>query len=149
MRDRAKLSVMTRLATVQRAKRVGAEAALAEARRVEDEAQATEGRARATLADAHRQWVDHMAAPRFLPEFSALLSGVLVRSADDADDAARETEASADARAHRQSEWQMLEARVRAGEDKLRDFRRKVARRVEENRTAERADRTTFAWCRS
>lgn len=149
MRDRDQLSVMTRLATVQRAKRVGAEAALAEARRVEDEAQATEESARATLADAHRQWVGHMEAPRFLPEFSALLSGVLVRSAGDVDAAARETAASADTRAHRQSEWQVLEARVRAGEETLRGFRRKVARRVEENRTADRADRTTFAWCRA
>lgn len=149
MRDRAKLSVMTRLATVQRAKRVGVQAALAEARRVEDEAEATEERAHATLADAHRQWVDHMEAPRFFPEFSALLSGVLVRSAGDVDAAARDTAASADTCAHRQSEWQVLEARVRAGEETLRGLRRKVARRVEENRTAERADRTTFAWCRS
>lgn len=149
MRDRAKLSVMTRLATVQRAKRVGAEAALAEARRVEQEAQAAEENACATLAGAHRQWVDHMAEFRFLPEYSALLSNVLVRSADDADAAARETAAGVEARAHRQSEWQVLEARVRAGDDALRGLRRKVARRIEETRIADRADRTTFAWTRA
>lgn len=149
MRDRDKLATMTRLAAVQRAKRVGAEAALAEARRAEEEAGAAEAEAHASLADAHGQWMARMAEPRFCPEFVSLLSGVLVRRADDADEAKLATEASADARAHRQREWQVLEARVRTGEAALRGFRRKVARRVEENRTNELADRTTFAWCRS
>lgn len=149
MRDRDTLSVMTRLATVQRAKRVGAEAALAEARRAEEEAEAAEQEARASLSGAYEQWADHMAEARFSPEFSALLSNALVRRADEVDNSARETAASAETRTQRQSEWQVLEARVRASEETLRGFRRKVARRLEETRTAELADRMTFAWCRS
>ena len=144
MHDRGKLAVMTRLAAVQRAKRVGAEAALAQARRTEDEARAAEDEAHASLANAHRHWLDHMAEPSFSPEYGALLSNALVGCANDLDGAARETAATAEARARTQSEWQMLEARVRTSETSLKSFRRKVARRDEERRTAELADRTTY-----
>ncbi|HZF44370.1 MAG TPA: hypothetical protein VEZ48_13280 [Sphingomonadaceae bacterium] len=149
MRDRDRLATMTRLAAVQRAKRVGAEAALGEARRVEAEAETAQADAQARLVDAHEQWLGHMEAGRFSPELAGLLSNAVVGRAGELDQAEAQTATAADARARSQSEWQVLEARVRAGEDGLRDLRRKVARRREESRVAERADRTTLAWSRT
>lgn len=141
--------MMTRLATVQRAKRVGAEAALARARSEEEDALAAEEDMRAKLTDAHKQWLDHLAEPRFAPEFSVLLSNAVIGRADDVDGTVRDTATAAEASLRAQSEWQLLEARVRHGDASLHSFRRKVARRFEEKRTAERADRTTYDWSSS
>lgn len=149
MRDRSRLATMTRLASVQRAKRVGAEAALIEARSAEEEARSAEAGAREAMSEAHREWLDHIAIPRFSPEFSAMLSHALIGCEATVGDAVRQTTEAEGARTQSQAAWQVLEARVRTGEEALRVFRRKVARRAEENRIAELADRTTYAWSRT
>lgn len=148
MRDRSRLAVMTRLASVQRAKRIGAEAALIESQTAEEEAQTAESDARTEMTDAHRHWLDHIAEPRFSPEFSTMLSHALIVCETKVEGASLRAVEAGDVRAQCQSEWQVLESRVRTGDAALRSFRRKVARRAEENRLAELADRTTYTWSR-
>lgn len=149
MRDRNRLAVMTKLGIVQRAKRTGAEVALAAARGAEREADDARDEAQARVAGAHRQWLDHLADPSFSPEFAALLSGALIGRESEADGAARHVDEASDRRAERQSDWQLLEARVKSGDASLKRLRRKVAWRGEENRLAALADRTTSQWSRS
>ena len=149
MRDRGRLAVMAKLAAVQRAKRVGAQAALAAARVDEREADAARDVAEAGMVDAHRDWLDHLAGAEFSPEFSRLLSGVLVGCEREADGAARHAAETSERRGERQSDWQRLDARVKSGDASLKRLRRKVAWRVEEHRLAALADRTTSQWSRS
>jgi hypothetical protein len=148
MRERGKLPVMVRLAAVQRAQRASAEAQLAVARSAEAAARIAEDEALEGSRAAERQWLDHVRAPGFSPEYGLALSGRLIGREEDAQKAASQARQAGELCASRQGEWQRQEARVRLSEASLRRLKRQVERRTEENRMAELADRVTYAWSR-
>jgi hypothetical protein len=116
MRERAKLALMARLVVVERAKRAGAEAALAEARTDEQRARDREEGARELVAEAQHQWFDYIGKAGFSPEYTGALSSRLVERENGAAAAAGETRKAAEFHSRRQSDWQALEARVRLSE---------------------------------
>jgi len=146
MRERSDLAMVKRLASIQRARRVGAEAAMAAAAAAERDARRTEEAAVAKSRAAQRQWNEYLAEPGFSPEFSRALSAILVAREDEAVEAGRETGRRAEAHVARTGEWQQLEAEVQLSEASLRRLRRKVARKQEEKAMAVLADRTTWSW---
>ncbi|HYD38756.1 MAG TPA: hypothetical protein VEA60_14150 [Allosphingosinicella sp.] len=148
MRDRAKLPLMVRLASVQRIKTVAAEAALMAARAAEAAARSAEEEAAARTEAARNDWDEHLSADSFSPEFSRALAARLIERETVASDASLRRERSAEIAGRRQEEWQLSEARARSGDSSLRRLRRRVARRAEEDRLAEIADRITFDWSR-
>jgi hypothetical protein len=148
MRDRQKLPLMVRLASVQRIKSAAAEAALMAARAAETAARSAEEEAAARTEAARLEWGEHLSAGAFSPEFSRALAARVVERESAASQAALRHQRSADIAGRRQEEWQVSEARARSGEDSLRRLRRRVRRRSEEDRLAEIADRTTFDWSR-
>ena len=140
---------MDRLASVQRAKKAGAEAALLSARLAEAEASAAEEEAKARTEAAQFEWGAHLSGAAFSPEFSGALASLLIQSETEASDASGRRARAAELAARRQGDWQLSEARSRSGEEALRRLRRRVRRRAEEDRLAEMADRVTYDWSRS
>ena len=148
MRERRDLGMMRRLAAVQRARRVGAEAAMAAAAQAEREAAEAEREAEARSLSARLDWSEHLARPGFSPEFSRALSSVLIVREGEAGEAARKARSSEDNHAERRGEWQRLEAQVRLSEQSVKGLRRKVARKEDERKMAALADRVTYFWSR-
>jgi hypothetical protein len=148
MRDRVKLPLMTRLASVQRIKKIAAEAALMSARAAESQARSVEAEAKARTEAARAEWGEHIAGTAFSPEFSRALAARVIEGETAASGASRRRERAAEATARRQDDWQVSQARSRSGEDSLRRLQRRVRRRIEEDRLAETADRVTFDWSR-
>lgn len=148
MRERKRMQSVARLTEVQRAARAGAEAALAAARARSESAQADERTALAVAEQAQAQWLDLVSAGGFSPEYSRVLAGRLVEREAEADAASVQARSSEELAARREGDWRLAEAKVRASEDRLRLARRRLARRSEEQRLTEVADRTTRAWRR-
>ena len=146
MRDRVKLPLMVRLAAVQRVKTAAAEAALMSARAAETAARTVEEEATARTEAARREWGEHLSAGAFSPEFSRALAAFVVEREAAAASASLRRERSAEIAGRRQEEWQVSEARGRSGEISLHRLRRRVRRRLEEDRLAETADRITYDW---
>jgi hypothetical protein len=146
MRDRVKLPLMARLASVQRVKTAAAEAALMAARSAENAARTAEEEALARTEAAQAEWGEHLAGGTFSPEFSRALATLVIERETAASGASLRRERSAELAERRQDEWQTSEARSRSGEISLRRLRRRVRRRTEEDRLAEMADRITFDW---
>jgi hypothetical protein len=146
MRDRVKLPLMVRLASVQRVKTAAAEAALMSARAAEKAAQTVEEEAKARTEAAQAEWGEHLAGSLFSPEFSRALAARLIERETAQTGASQRRERAADTAGRRQEEWQISEARSRSGENSLRRLRRRVRHRAEEDRLAEAADRITFDW---
>ena len=148
MRDRAKLLLMARLASVQRVKKAAAEAALMSARLAEAQAFAAAEEAKARAEAAKGEWSGHISGGGFSPEFSGALAAQVIRRETEASNASLRRERTSEIAGRRESDWQLSEARSRSGEVSLRRLRRRVRRRAEEDRLAETADRTTFDWSR-
>ena len=146
MRDRVKLPLMVRLASVQRVKTAAAEAGLMAARAAETAARTVEEEAIARTEAARLEWGEHLAGTVFSPEFSRALAAQLIERETAASGASLRRERSAEVAGRRQEEWQISEARSRSGEISLRRLRRRVRHRAEEDRLAEMADRITFDW---
>jgi hypothetical protein len=148
MRDRVKLPLMVRLASVQRIKKVAAEAALMSARAAEVQARTAEEEAKAQTVAARTEWDEHISGTAFSPEFSRALAARVVEGETSASGASRRRERASETTVRRQDDWQVSQARSRSGEDSLRRLQRRVRRRIEEDRLAETADRVTFDWSR-
>lgn len=148
MRDRVKLPLMVKLASVQKVKKAAAEAALMSARAAETKARAAEEEAIAQTEAAHLEWGEHLAGAAFSPEFSRALAALVVDRESAASNASLRRGRTAEIAGRRQEEWQTSEARSRSGEISLHRLRRRVGRRTEEDRLAEIADRITFDWSR-
>lgn len=148
MRDRAKLPLMVRLASVQQVKKAAAEAALMAARAAETAARNAEEEARRRTEAARRDWDDHLAGAGFSPEFSRALAARVVERERAASSASTRREKATDVTVRRQEDWQASDARSRSGEASLRRLRRRVRQRAEEDRLAEVAERVTFDWSR-
>lgn len=148
MRDRVKLPLMVRLASVQRVRKAAAEAALMSARAGEAQARAAEEEARSRTEAAQVDWHEHISGGGFSPEFSGALAARLIEREKEASNASLRTERAAGVVLRRQEDWQVADARKRSGETSLRRLRRRVRRRAEEDRMAEMADRVTFDWNR-
>jgi hypothetical protein len=149
MRDRVRLPLMIRLASVQRVKKVAAEAALLSARLAEAEARTAEVDARARSEAAQIEWGEHLAGASFSPEFNGALASLVIRSETEVSEASGRSALAAQIADRRQGDWQRSEARSRSGDESLRRLRRRLRRRTEEDRLAEMADRVTFDWSRS
>lgn len=149
MRDRARLPLMVRLASVQRVRKAAAEAALLSARLAEADALEAEQEAKARTEAAQLEWGAHLSGGAFSPEFSGALASLVIRSETEASDASGRRARAAELTARRQSDWQLSDARDRSGEESLRRLRRRMRRRAEEDRLAEMADRVTFDWSRT
>lgn len=146
MRDKVKLPLMVRLASVQRIKTAAAEAALMAARWAENAARGAEEDAIARTEAARAEWDEHLSGGDFSPEFSRALAARVVEREAAASRASLRRERTAELAERRQEEWQSSEARTRSGAISLRRLRRRVSRRGEEDRLAETADRITFDW---
>jgi hypothetical protein len=146
MRDRVKLPLMVRLASVQRVKTAAAEAALMSARAAETAARTVEEEAATRTQAARLEWGEHLGGTAFSPEFSRALAARVVEREAAESSASQRRERSAEIAGRRQEEWQVSEARSRSGEISLHRLRRRVRRRIEEDRLAEMADRITFDW---
>ena len=146
MRDKVKLPLMVRLASVQKVKTAAAEAALMSARAAENAARTAEKDALARTEAAREEWGEHLAGAAFSPEFSRALAALVIERETAASGASVRRERSAELAERRKEEWQNSEARSRSGEISLRRLRRRVRRREEEHRLAETADRITFDW---
>jgi uncharacterized protein with von Willebrand factor type A (vWA) domain len=146
MRDRVKLPLMVRLASVQRVKTAAAEAALMAARAAETAARKVEEEAATHSQEARIEWSEHLSGSAFSPEFSRALAVRLIERETAASGATLRRERSTEIAGRRQEEWQVSDARSRSGEISLRRLRRRVRRRAEEDRLAETADRITFDW---
>ena len=146
MRDKVKLPLMVRLASVQRVKTAASEAALMAARAAETAARTAEEEAQARTEAAQLEWGEHLSGTVFSPEFSRALAAHVIERETAATGASLRRERSAEIAGRRQDEWQVSEARSRSGEISLRRLRRRVRRRAEEDRLAETADRITFDW---
>lgn len=144
MRDRRRTQVMARLVAVQRAKRAGAEAELGQARQRERQARDVERDALAGSEAAEQDWRMFISAPGFAPEYGQALASRLVAADDRAQEATTRARAASEAHASRTRQWQALEAQVRSSEIRLNRLERRLARRDEERRVAEQADRVTF-----
>jgi Flp pilus assembly protein TadG len=148
MRDRVKLPLMVRLASVQKVRKAAAEAALMSARAAETQARTAEEEAMSQTEAARAEWGEHLAGTAFSPEFSRALAALVIESESAAADASQRRERTAEIAGRRQDEWQTAEARSRSGEISLHRLRRRVRRKAEEDRLAETADRITFDWSR-
>lgn len=148
MRDRVKLPLMARLASVQRVKTAAAEASLMAARAAETAARTAEEEATKRTEAARLEWGRHLSEGVFSPEFSRALAVHVIERETAESGAALRRERSTEIAQRRQEEWQVSEARSRSGEISLRRLRRRVRRRAEEDRLAETADRITFDWSR-
>jgi hypothetical protein len=148
MRDRNKLRLMTRLASVQRVGKAAAEAALMAARAAEAQALAEREEAEGRSESARSDWAEHVSGSGFSPEFSGALAARAVERDLSAAQARGRAERSAETAARRLSDFQASEARSRSGEDEVRRMKRRVGARIEEGRLAEMADRVTFDWIR-
>lgn len=146
MRDKVKLPLMVRLASVQQVKTAAAEAALMSARAAENAARTAEEDALARTEAAQAEWGEHLSGGAFSPEFSRALAARVIERETAASSASLRRERSAELAERRKEEWQTSEARSRSGEISLRRLRRRVHRRAEEDRLAEIADRITFDW---
>jgi hypothetical protein len=146
MRDRIKLPLMVRLASVQRVKKAAAEAALMSARQAESQAADAEAEAKAKTEAAQLEWGEHISGAAFSPEFSGALAALVIERETEASSASLRRQRAGELAARRQGDWQLSEARSRSGEESLRRLRRRVRRRAEEDRLAEMADRVTFDW---
>lgn len=146
MRDRVKLPLMVRLASVQRVKTAAAEAALMSARAAETAARTAEDEAVGRTESARLEWGEHLSGAAFSPEFSRALAVRVIERETAASNATLRRERSVELAGRRQEEWQISEARSRSGEISLRRLRSRVRRRAEEDRLAEMADRITFDW---
>jgi hypothetical protein len=146
MRDRAKLPLMVKLASVQRVRKAAAEAALMAARAAEAAARTVEEEAVARTEAARREWGEHLSGAAFSPEFSRALAAHVIEREAAASSASLRLERSTEIAERRQEEWQVSDARNRSGENSLRRLRRRVRHRAEEDRLAEMADRITFDW---
>jgi hypothetical protein len=148
MRDKLRLPLMVKLASVQQVKTAAAEAALMSARAAENAARSAEEDAIARTEAAHAEWGEHLSAGAFSPEFSRALAARVIERETAATGASLRRERSAELAERRKQEWQVSKAHSRSGEISLRRLRRRVRRRAEENRLAETADRITFDWSR-
>jgi hypothetical protein len=148
MRDRRKLEVMGKLASVQRVRKAAAEAALMTARAAEAQARAEEKETKSRTEAAEREWGDHVSGAGFSPEFGGALAARIVERDAAASQAAKSAERASEITARRQGDWQLSDARSRSGEESLRKLRRRVNARIEEDRLAAMADRVTFDWSR-
>lgn len=146
MRDKVRLPLMVKLASVQMVKTAAAEAALMSARAAENAARSAEEEAIARTDAAQADWGEHLSGGTFSPEFSRALAGRVIERETAASGASLRRERSSELATRRQEEWQTSEARSRSGEISLRRLRRRVRRRAEEDRLAETADRITFDW---
>lgn len=146
MRDKVRLPLMVKLASVQMVKTAAAEAALMSARAAENAARSAEEEAIARTDAAQADWGEHLSGGTFSPEFSRALAARVIERETAASGASLRRERSAELTTRRQEEWQTSEARSRSGEISLRRLRRRVRRRAEEDRLAETADRITFDW---
>ena len=148
MRDRRNLGLMMRLVSVQRAQRVGAEAAMRIAADAERRARASEEEARDDSVAARRQWLDYVDKPGFSPQYSKALRAWVTERERALETATAVTRRKSDVRAENELAWQRSEAEVRRSETTTRRLRRKVERCAEERRASELNDRTTFDWMR-
>lgn len=148
MRDRVKLPLMVKLASVQRVRKAAAEAALMSARAAERQARTAEEEATARTEAARSEWGEHLSGAAFSPEFSRALAARVIEREKTESGASLRHERSAELAGRRQEEWQVSDARARSGEISLNRLRRRVRRRTEEDRLAEIADRITFDWSR-
>ena len=148
MRDKVKLPLMVKLASVQQVKAAAAEAALMSARSAENAARTAEEEAIARTDAARADWGEHLAGGAFSPEFSRALAARVIERETAASTASLRRERSSELAERRKADWQASEARSRSGEISLRRLRRRVRRRAEEDRLAEAADRLTFDWSR-
>ncbi|MEA3063637.1 MAG: hypothetical protein QOJ27_65 [Sphingomonadales bacterium] len=146
MRDRVKLPLMVRLASVQRVKTAAAEAALMAARAAETAARTVEEEAVGRTEAARLEWGEHLGGSAFSPEFSRALAARLIERETAASGASLRRERSTEVAGRRQEEWQVSEARSRSGEISLRRLRRRVRHRAEEDRLADMADLITYDW---
>jgi hypothetical protein len=146
MRDRVKLPLMVKLASVQRVRKAAAEAALMSARAAEAAARSVEEEAVARTDAARLEWGEHLSRSAFSPEFSRALAARVIERETAASSASLRLERSTEIAERRQEEWQVSDARNRSGENSLRRLRRRVRHRAEEDRLAEMADRITFDW---
>ncbi|HEX9933329.1 MAG TPA: hypothetical protein VGB08_10855 [Allosphingosinicella sp.] len=148
MRERTALKALTRLAAVQRAQRVGAEAALQAARAAEREAEAREQAARRAAAAAGEDWRAYVGEPGFSPDYCRALSARLLDREQEQSACAGRTAQAGERAGRREGDWQRLEAQVRTSERSVGRLKRKVAQRIEEGRLEEVADRITQRWSR-
>lgn len=146
MRERLRIRTLGRLVAVQRAARAGAEASLADAREDSESTQAAERDALADSEQAQTEWLHFVSGSGFSPEYSRVLAGRAVQREAQAEAAAARARAAERMEAQREDDWRNLQAQVRASEEKLRRGQRRVARRQEEQKLADMADRITQAW---
>ncbi len=149
MRERRRLLALGQIAAVQRARRMGAEAALAESAEAEARSRREEEAAQLLVQDARQEWGAYLAKSGFSPQYHSALSGRIVVREQEQSVRAQAAAKAAEDRSRRELEWQVLEAQVRVGETSMKRLRRKLARRVDEANLAEAADRLTFRWSRS
>ena len=148
MRDRVKLPLMVRLASVQHIKKAAAEAALMSARAAEAQARTVEDEAKARTEAAQLEWSEHVSRGAFSPEFSRALAAQVIDGEKAASSASARRERATEIVGRRKDDWQASDARKRSGDASLRRLRRRVQQRAEEDRLAEMADRVTFDWSR-
>lgn len=139
-------ATIARLDAVQRARRAGAEAALAAARdseaRAGDAAQSARDR-----RDADQDlWFDYLGRSGFAPEYARAMANRLVASDAAATEADERLRLAVQMSEQRVADWRAAEAHVRATGKQLTNARRGAARRHEERRLAVLADRVTFDW---
>ena len=149
MADPRKLILLDRLLSVQRAKRIGAEVTLADARERESEARSAEEVARADSRIAEERWFEHLAEPGFSLELGRNLSWHMLQSDEQVRQAECSTARRSEITAAKQGLWQIAEAQVRHSEASASRLRRAVNRKREEKRLADINDRMTFGWTRS
>ena len=148
MARRGKLPMVVEMTQVQRVRRLGAEAAMAEAALASRKADEAERQAAAAAVAAREDWAEHLGGATFAPEMALALSGrFLARVGEEAEAAAGARDAQSD-HAQKQQAWQRLEAVVRRSEQSIRQLRRGEERRKAEKRLAEVGDRTTYDWSR-
>lgn len=148
MRERRQIIDVRKLVHVQKAQRQGAETELARARAEEERRFHAQADAEASVERAHDDWREHLGSGGFSPEFARGLGERLLLRLDVEAQRRREAEEAAQASAARESQWRLLEARVKGGERTLRGLARKVARKTEERGQAALADRVTSRWSR-
>lgn len=148
MDDTRKLGRLERLLSVQRMKRIGSEAALAQAQEHEREARAAEEAAQAASQSAQAEWQDYVGRPGFSPEYSRALSSRVLKLDVQLQHAQASTMRKSEITTIKQTDWQQSEAQVRQTEASTRRMARKLERKREEARIAEIGERLTFAWSR-
>jgi hypothetical protein len=144
--SRRKQAMAAKLHEIERARKRGAEARLADARADLAEAGRVRERAEASLGEAEQGWSHHLSSGNFdIALRQAFAAELLDRQSELELRRDRETKAGA-ALDEARLGWQKIAASVRLGEGVVRKGRRDLARHSEHVRDLELAERTTWKW---